>query len=140
MSELYDRINSNSLESNKEYLTLYAPNFTRTRQIYKGPRDSEKVNLEINQMLWDLHNINDRIEYIKTTQEDIMSAFENGYVADDPDLVDDQYPNVPDATMYQVVTNSTVSFTFLAIEELQYKATEFIEFINDYANGVYTNG
>lgn len=82
-STLYDDINSNDLESNKEYCRLYQPNLTVTRQPYKGVRDSEKINLEINQILFDLTYIQSQIEEIQSLQEQINEVLSNGYIPTD---------------------------------------------------------
>jgi hypothetical protein len=92
-SSLYDNINSNDLESNKEYSRLYQPNLTVTRQTYKGKRDSEKVNLEINQIMFDLLYIQSQIEEIERVQEEVYTALRDGYIPVDgsewPYITDD---------------------------------------------------
>lgn len=134
MSSLYDNINSNDLNSNKEYSRLYAPQLTRTRQIYKGPRDSEKVNLEINQILFDINWINEKIEALKLAQEDIVNVFEHGGNGGS------DYPDLADAEVYSVQLSSSSDFMLLSLEELQYGVAEIVEFIQDFMNGIYTDG
>lgn len=72
MSKLtYDNIDSNDLDSLKEYSRYYQPNFTINRHIYRGPRESEKINLEIQQLAYDLAiilsmlqtNIDEQLKY-----------------------------------------------------------------------------
>lgn len=47
---------------------IYQPNFSRTRHRYRGDRQSGKVNLEISQFLYDINNINKKLdEFIKST-------------------------------------------------------------------------
>ncbi len=69
---------------------VYQPNMVRSRQRYKGPRDSAKINLEIQQYLYDMGKvykrsaevINDTVAYAAdivrgTTFDDIEFSWEN---------------------------------------------------------------
>lgn len=50
----YDLIDVNSLESLADLRRSYLPNYTRTRHTYRGPRKSEKVNLDIYQTNYEI--------------------------------------------------------------------------------------
>lgn len=151
MSSFYDNIDSNDTESNKEYSRVYAPQFTRTRQIYKGPRDSEKVNLEINQILFDINQINEAIEAIKSAQESVMDGFENGHnpfiTGDEPSV----YPeiDVPGQTFNYYLDDTKTpdyiaieggAYILLSVEQLQTRIAVLLEFLNIFISGEYTNG
>ncbi len=77
-SPLYENIDSNDIESRKEYSRMYQPNFTRSRQIYRGPRDSEKTNLEIQQLAYDLALANTQLNQIHAINRDFVSVLEEG--------------------------------------------------------------
>lgn len=77
-SPLYDNIDSNDIESRKEYSRMYQPNFTRSRQIYRGPRDSEKTNLEIQQLAYDLAYVHAQLNHIQDISKDFSLMLEEG--------------------------------------------------------------
>lgn len=113
-STLYDNINSNNLESNKEYGRLYQPNLTVTRQAYKGVRDSEKINLEINQILFDLTYIQSQIEEIRILQEQINEIVTYGYVATDGS----SWPFITsDSDIYSGVSDINLNFELHSLED-----------------------
>jgi hypothetical protein len=66
MTDLYDKINAN-----KQVKDLKQPNLTRQRHRFKGPRESQKVNLEIDQIRYDLLNYKRQIEEF----EEALHAF-----------------------------------------------------------------
>lgn len=133
MSEFYDNIDSNDTESNKEYSRMYQPNFTRTRQTYKGTRDSEKINLEINQVMFDIYSINEKIQVIKQAQEDVMDSLENGYVAE----YEDGWPYLDeDAQSYWSGYSTYVDFVLYALEDLQEQVVIYTNFLHNYMNGI----
>jgi hypothetical protein len=68
MALFYDEIDKKSF--------IYQPNMSRSRQRYRGPRDSQKINLEISQFLYDLNNINK-----KTDEFILMTLRYSAYVA-----------------------------------------------------------
>ena len=68
MALFYSEINKRSF--------VYQPNMSRSRQRYRGPRDSQKINLEISQFLYDVNNINK-----KTDEFTLMTLRYAAYVA-----------------------------------------------------------
>lgn len=46
---------------------IYQPNFSRSRQRYRGNRESAKINLEISQFVFDINNINKKIQDLLET-------------------------------------------------------------------------
>jgi hypothetical protein len=82
----------------------------------------------------DIFSLNERIETIKATQLEVMSTFENGYSGEEG-----VYPDLPNAEAYDYVVGYTDMLVY-ALEELQAQASEFLIFLNDYTNGLYTDG
>jgi hypothetical protein len=96
---------------------MYQPNFTRTRQIYRGPRNSEKTNLEIQQIAYDLACTDAKLNEIDTKRKEIFSIAEDGFdedktytwadVSDPIELYIDQLDAVVDVTpdsFYEIIT------------------------------------
>ena len=52
---------------------LRQPNLIRQRHRFQGPRESEKINLEINQIKYDLMNINRKLAVV---EEEVYELFD----------------------------------------------------------------
>lgn len=57
---------------------LDAPQYTRLKQRYRGPRESYKANLEINQLLHSVAKLNEVYDLFQAEFEDIGSVFLSG--------------------------------------------------------------
>lgn len=135
---LYDKIDSNDLDSNKEYSRFYQPNFTRSRQYYRSPRESGKVNLEINQLLYDLTRLKKITDDYIDSQKEIMESFTDGFEAGD-----DKWPNLASDTKakcktYQDAGVSDV-FSFYGLQEIQTLLVGFLLKLDNYTVEL-TNG
>ena len=80
----------------------YVPNLVRWRQRYRGPRESQKINQEISQILYDLYQANQRINVLFEQMEDHAAALYSGrddydeveYLYDDADATPNTYAPV----------------------------------------------
>lgn len=61
-------------EHNKEE-NIFQPQLSRSRQIYRGPRESQKQNLEQDQFLYDIAKIQKRILEAETLLATMSSSF-----------------------------------------------------------------
>lgn len=57
---------------------LNAPQYTRTKQRYRGPRESYKINLEISQLLYSLAGLSEQYENFQEELTDIGAQFLDG--------------------------------------------------------------
>lgn len=58
---------------------LYQPQLTRWRHPYRGPRRSEKINQEINQIYYDLARVMQRSTILNQTIKDLTDKLYNGF-------------------------------------------------------------
>lgn len=65
---------------------LLQPNFVRSRARFRGPRETEKINLEINQMYYDLHRTRAKMDATASNLEAFIQRFEGGVSFEDIDL------------------------------------------------------
>lgn len=70
MAYLYD-------EYERDYW-VYQPGFVRSRQIFRGPRDSFRINQEIQQTLFDLNRINVQYDDTLSLYDDYVELLEDG--------------------------------------------------------------
>lgn len=68
MTEFYRK--SNQTESE--------PQLQRARQRYRGPRNSERINLEAAQFLYDVSRIHERLNNVQTDFKNALSLLANG--------------------------------------------------------------
>jgi hypothetical protein len=61
-------------EYNKED-NIYQPQLSRSRQIYRGPRESQKQNLEQDQFLYDIAKLQKRILEVEKLLSTMSSSF-----------------------------------------------------------------
>jgi len=81
---------------------IYQPNFSRSRQRYRGNRDSAKINLEISQFVFDVHNIDKKIkDLLQTTMRF------NAYVVRGATIEGAQYSGTQDNQMIGLLEMSS---------------------------------
>lgn len=57
---------------------VYQPNFVRSRHRFRGPRESQKINLEINQILYDTHSLDKKQAALVSYTADARDSIMNG--------------------------------------------------------------
>lgn len=73
---------------------IYQPNFSRSRQRYRGNRESAKINLEISQFVFDINNIYNKINALLQS-----SMRYSAYITRGASIDDTQYSGTGDNEM-----------------------------------------
>lgn len=60
---------------------LSAPQFQRSRQRLRGPRESEKMNLEVAQFYYDIERLYERLQEVGVRLASNIAAIEDGTVS-----------------------------------------------------------
>ncbi len=121
MAYLYD-------EYERDYW-VYQPAFVRSRHIFRGPRDSFKINQEIQQTLFDLNRLNVQYDDTLELYDDYTALLEDG-----TDSLEDLEVNWQDDDVEEVVSLIGLNDLSMLLERIRDRI-EFLEYYREIMSG-----